>query len=166
MAMKMKPGQKRCPSCGTVVKGPRTKTCPKCGREFNGKPQEVPAPEAAPAVVEQPAKNGGTVTVDRTQVSKSQAVRDYLKDHPKAMPVEIAAALPSKVSRSRRIYVSAIKTKAQEDRHCEKGGEESGGSREQYRQLSRNRRRTATRSPWSRSGRLPKRSRRLAASIA
>ena len=56
MAKKMKPGQKRCPSCGAAVSGPRAKTCPKCGHEFNGKPQKAPAAKAAPA---KPTKNGG-----------------------------------------------------------------------------------------------------------
>jgi len=73
MAKKMKPGQKRCPSCGTSVKGPRTKTCPKCGHAFNGKPQEGLAPKAAkkaavasaPAVVEKPMTNGGTITLEQ-----------------------------------------------------------------------------------------------------
>ena len=70
MAKKMKPGQKRCPSCGTSVSGPRTKTCPKCGHEFNGKPQKVTAPAAAPtpavsAVVEKPTKRADTITLDQ-----------------------------------------------------------------------------------------------------
>ena len=70
MAKKMKPGQKRCPSCGTSVSGPRTKTCPKCGHEFNGKPQKVTAPAAAPtpavsAVVEKPTKPNGTITLEQ-----------------------------------------------------------------------------------------------------
>jgi hypothetical protein len=67
MAKKMKPGQKRCPSCGASVKGPRTKACPKCGHEFNGKPQKAPAPEAAPAVVEKPTMNGGTITLEQVK---------------------------------------------------------------------------------------------------
>ena len=72
MAKKMKPGQKRCPSCGASVKGPRTKACPKCGHEFNGKPQNVASPKAAPAtavpaVVEKPATNGGTITLDHVK---------------------------------------------------------------------------------------------------
>ena len=72
MAKKMKPGQKRCPSCGTSVSGPRTKTCPKCGHEFNGKPQEAPVPKASPAtavpaVVEKPATSGGTITLDQVK---------------------------------------------------------------------------------------------------
>ena len=63
---KMKPGQKRCPSCGAAVKGPRTKTCPKCGHGFNGKPQAavVAAAPAALAVVEKPT-NGGTITLEQ-----------------------------------------------------------------------------------------------------
>jgi hypothetical protein len=72
MAKKMKPGEKRCPSCGATVKGPRTKTCPKCGHGFNGKPQAavVAAAPAAPAVVEKPAKpatNGGTITLEQVK---------------------------------------------------------------------------------------------------
>ncbi len=69
MAQKMKPGQKRCPSCGASVKGPRTKTCPKCGHEFNGKPQEVSASEAAPATVApaKPMNGGGTITLDQVK---------------------------------------------------------------------------------------------------
>ena len=97
MAKKMKPGQKRCPSCGAMVKGPRTKTCPKCGHGFNGKPQEA-------------AKNGGTVTLDRTQVNKSQAVRDYLKDHPKAMNNEIATALSKQGIKMTPDHIAAIKS--------------------------------------------------------
>ena len=67
MAKKMKPGQKRCPSCGTSVKGPRTKNCPKCGHEFNGKPQKAPAPESAPAAVEKPTKPADTITLDQVK---------------------------------------------------------------------------------------------------
>jgi plastocyanin len=98
MAKKLKPGQKRCPSCGAAVSGPRTKACPKCGHQFNGKPQKV-------------AKNGGTVTLDKSQVNKTQAVRDYLKDHPGAMNVEIAAALTKQGITIMPAHVSAIKTK-------------------------------------------------------
>jgi hypothetical protein len=69
MAKKMKPGEKRCPSCGATVKGPRTKTCPKCGHEFEGKPQKGPAPKAAPATAAsaKPATNGGTITLEQIQ---------------------------------------------------------------------------------------------------
>jgi len=72
MAKKMKPGQKRCPSCGASVKGPRTKACPKCGHEFNAKPQKAPAPKAAPAtaipaVVEKPTKPADTITLDHVK---------------------------------------------------------------------------------------------------
>src|SRR5271157_5243159 len=72
MAKKMKPGQKRCPSCGASVSGPRTKTCPKCGHEFNGKPQESTAPAAAPATVapaavERPTKPNDTITLEQVK---------------------------------------------------------------------------------------------------
>ena len=70
MAKKMKPGQKRCPSCGTSVKGPRTKACPKCGHEFNGN-HKAPLPKrhrpAAPAVVEKPTKPADTITLDHVK---------------------------------------------------------------------------------------------------
>ncbi len=111
MAKKMKPGQKRCPSCGTTVKGPRTKTCPKCGHEFNGKPQKGPASAAAPAVVEKPAKNGGTVMLDQPQVNKSQAVRDYLSAQPDAVPKDVMAALAKQGITVSRVLVSTVKTK-------------------------------------------------------
>lgn len=68
MARKMKPGHKRCPSCGSLVKGPRTKTCPKCNYQFNGKHKAVatkPAEAPAPAVAEKPVKAADTVTLDQ-----------------------------------------------------------------------------------------------------
>jgi hypothetical protein len=113
MAKKMKPGQKRCPSCGASVSGPRTKTCPKCGHEFNGKPQENTAPAAASATVlpAKPTKNGGTNTLDKPKVNKTQAVRDYLKTHPEAMSEEIARALTKQGIDITPSHVSAIKTK-------------------------------------------------------
>ncbi len=72
MAKKMKPGQKRCPSCKALVSGTRTTTCPKCGHEFNGKPEKGPAPKAAPAavtpaVVEKPTKPADTITLDQVK---------------------------------------------------------------------------------------------------
>jgi len=98
MAKKLKPGQKRCPSCGAAVSGPRTKTCPKCGHEFSGKPQKA-------------TKNGGTVTLDESRVNKTQAVRDYLKDHPWAMSGEIAKALNKQGIDITPGHVSAIQSK-------------------------------------------------------
>jgi uncharacterized Zn finger protein (UPF0148 family) len=64
MAKKIRPGQKRCPSCGATVSGPRTKLCPKCGHEFNGKPQKAPAPVAVAAPPEK-AKPADTITLDQ-----------------------------------------------------------------------------------------------------
>ena len=98
MAKKMKPGQKRCPSCGATVSGPRTKTCPQCGHGFKGQPKEA-------------AKNGGTVTLDKTQVNKAQAVRDYLKDHPEATNKEVATALTKQGIDITRGHVAAIRAK-------------------------------------------------------
>ena len=106
MAKKMKPGQKRCPSCGASVNGPRTKNCPKCGHEFKGKPQKGPTAKAAPA---KPKKNGGKVTLDKPQVNKAQAVRDYLKDHPAALSSEVAATLKKQGIDITPNYAAAIK---------------------------------------------------------
>ena len=88
-----------------AVSGPRTKTCPKCGHGFNGKPQKGPALEAAPAT----AAHGGKL--DKPQVNKAQAVRDYLKDHPGAMRGEIAAALNKQGVTITPGHVAAIRTK-------------------------------------------------------
>ncbi len=106
MAKKMKPGQKRCPSCGATVKGPRTKTCPKCGHEFIGMKQARPIPEAAPAVAEKLTKNGGEL-----RVNKTQAVRDYLKAHSGATNGEVATALTEQGIDITARHVSAIKGK-------------------------------------------------------
>ncbi len=108
MAKKMKPGQKRCPSCGATVSGPRTKTCPKCGHEFSGKPQKGPAPKAAPATVAaaKPTKDAG-----KPQIGQAQAVRDYLKDHPAALTGEIASALNKQGIVITSRYVAAIKSR-------------------------------------------------------
>ncbi len=96
MAKKMKPGQKRCPSCGAAVNGPRTKTCPKCGHGFNGKPREA-------------ATNGGTLA--KPEVNKAKAVRGYLKDHPDAMSGEIAAVLNKRGIDITPSHVAAIRSK-------------------------------------------------------
>ena len=105
MAKKMKPGQKRCPSCEALVNGPRTKNCPKCGHEFNGKP----APKVAPAKVAaaKPTKNGG----DEPQVNKAQAVRDYLTANTGAGPSAVVAALKKQGIDVAPNYVAAIKSK-------------------------------------------------------
>jgi hypothetical protein len=102
MAKKLKPGQKRCPSCGTAVSGPRAKACPKCGHEFNGKPQKAPTAKAAPA---KPTKNGG----DKPEVNKAQAVRDYFAANPTAGPTAVVAALKKQGVDVAPNYVAAIK---------------------------------------------------------
>jgi len=107
MAKKMKPGQKRCPSCGASVSGPRTKTCPKCGHEFNGKPQKA-------------ANNGGTTTQEKPQINKTQAVRDYVKAHPWAMSGEIANALNEQGIDITPRHVSAIRSKDSKTRAAKK----------------------------------------------
>ena len=47
----------------------------------------------------------------KPKINKTQAVRDYLKDHPVAMPAEIVAALLEQGIKLTRMHVSAIKTK-------------------------------------------------------
>ncbi len=47
----------------------------------------------------------------KAKISKTQAVRDYLKDHPDAMPVEIVAAMKEQGITTTRMHVSAIKGK-------------------------------------------------------
>jgi len=105
MAKKMKPGQKRCPSCGASVSGPRTKTCPKCGHEFNGKPTVKVAPPTVAAAM--PTKNGG----DTPQVNKAQAVREYLTANPGAGPSAVVAALKKDGIDTTPNYVAGIKGK-------------------------------------------------------
>ena len=96
MAKKMKPGKKRCPSCGASVKGPRTKDLPEVWSRIQGKASKAPLPKphqhqpsrasrpakkpakkpaaavvaasAAPAAVEKPTTNGGgTITLDQVK---------------------------------------------------------------------------------------------------
>ena len=102
----------------------------------------------------------------KPKISKTQAVRDYLKDHPGAMNVEIAAALNKQGIKITPGHVATIKTKINKTARCQEGGEESRRqpSEQQHRQSSRSRRRMAARSRWSRSRRSPTRSRRSAAS--
>ena len=45
------------------------------------------------------------------KINKTQIVRDYLKDHPGAMPAEIVKALAERGIKMTRMHVSAIKTK-------------------------------------------------------
>jgi hypothetical protein len=47
----------------------------------------------------------------KPKISKTQAVRDYLNDHPGAMPAEITVALAEQGIKMTRMHVSAIKTK-------------------------------------------------------
>jgi uncharacterized Zn finger protein (UPF0148 family) len=63
MARKIKPGYKRCPSCGALVKGTRTTSCGKCGYEFSGKQKKTPAPAPEPVAAEK--KAGDTVTFEQ-----------------------------------------------------------------------------------------------------
>jgi prephenate dehydratase len=47
----------------------------------------------------------------KKHVNKTEAVRDYLEDHPGAMPVEIVKAFAAQGIKMTRMHVSAIKTK-------------------------------------------------------
>ncbi len=105
MAKKLKPGQKRCPSCGASVSGPRTKTCPKCNHEFNGKPTVKAA--LATVTPANSAINGG----DKPEVNKAQAVRDYLTANPEAGPSAVVAALKKQGITITAKHVSNIKAK-------------------------------------------------------
>ena len=116
MAKKLKPGQKRCPSCGATVSGPRAKTCPKCNHEFNGKPTVKAAPATvAPA---KPTKNDG----EKPQVNKAQAVRDYLAANPAVGPTLVVAALKKQGIDVAPNYVAAIKGKLSKTSTAKKVG--------------------------------------------
>ncbi len=69
-----------------------------------------PAVVEAATPAEKPAKNGRTTTLNKPQANKTQAVRDYLKDHPNAMSGEIAAALNKQGIEITPGYVAGIKT--------------------------------------------------------
>ena len=112
MAKKLKPGQKRCPSCGAAVSGPRAKTCPKCGHEFKGK-LAVKA-TAGPAKPAKPTKNG------RTQMNKAQAVRDYLTANRASGPTAVVAALKKQGVEVAPNYVAAIKGRLNKTSTAEK----------------------------------------------
>ncbi len=56
------------------------------------------------------SKNGGTVTLDTPQVSKTQAVRDYLKTHRGPTPSEIVAAMAKQGIKMSRSHAANIKT--------------------------------------------------------
>jgi len=64
-------GQKQCPKCSKWIKGTRNKTCPYCSYEFQPKMQAIkPAVVAstpAPAAVEKPTANGGTITLEQVK---------------------------------------------------------------------------------------------------
>jgi len=64
-------GQKQCPKCNKWIKGTRSKTCPYCSYEFQPKTQAIkPAAVAstpAPAAIEKPATNGGTITLEQVK---------------------------------------------------------------------------------------------------
>ena len=56
----------------------------------------------------------------KQKVNKTQAVRDYLKTHPKAMSGEIAAALTKQGIKINAGHVANIKTKINKDRPAKK----------------------------------------------
>jgi hypothetical protein len=67
--------------------------------------------------------------VAKTQkVNKSQAVRDYLKTHPKAMSSEIAAALVKKGIKITPAHVATIKTHAKAKRSARKAREKAAAT--------------------------------------
>ena len=68
MAKKTRRGQKQCPKCKAWIKGTRAKTCPKCDHAFIATKSNGAAPTpVAPAVVEKPTTNGGTITLEQVK---------------------------------------------------------------------------------------------------
>ena len=60
----------------------------------------------------------------KQKVNKTQAVRDYLKTHPKAMSGEIAAALNKQGIKITADYVANIKTKINKARTAKKAAKQ------------------------------------------
>jgi hypothetical protein len=60
----------------------------------------------------------------KPKVNKTQAVRDYLKAHPKAMSGEIAAALTKQGIKINAGHVANIKTKINKERPAKKAAVE------------------------------------------
>jgi arginine repressor len=60
----------------------------------------------------------------KQKVNKTQAVRDYLKDHPKAMSGEIAAALNKQGIKITPRHVANIKTKINRSRTAKKAAKQ------------------------------------------
>jgi|GEM_PF-738361 arginine repressor len=60
----------------------------------------------------------------KQKVNKTQAVRDYLKDHPKAMSGEIAAALSKQGIKITPKHVANIKTKINKARTARKAAKQ------------------------------------------
>jgi hypothetical protein len=64
--------------------------------------------------------NGDIAMAKRQKVNKTQAVRDYLKAHPKAMSGEIAAALTKQGIKIKPSHVANIKTQINKQRRAKK----------------------------------------------
>ena len=101
------------PELRSLGQRPENENLPEVWSWIQRKETRSAAPKAAPATVAsaKPTKNGGTVTLEKPQVNKAQAVRDYLNAHPGAGPVEIVAALAKQGIKMTRSHVSNIKTK-------------------------------------------------------
>ena len=73
-------------------------------------------------------------------VTKTQAVRDYLKDHPGAMSKEIAAALTKQGIKINAGHVANIKTKINKEAATKKAAKKPAAAGPQHRQSWRSRR--------------------------
>ena len=76
----------------------------------------------------------------KPRVNKTQAVRDYLKDHPGAWNKEIAAALTKQGIKITTGHVANIKASISKARTTKKASKKPAWSRQRHRHRSRSRR--------------------------
>ena len=101
------------PELRSLGQRPENENLPEVWSWIQRKETRRPRAKAAPATVAsaKPTENGDTIQPDKPEVNKTQAVRDYLKDHSGAGPSEIPAASSKKGIKMSRSHVANIKTK-------------------------------------------------------